>query len=124
MPTFIDYLHDYKTVNVKANSVSLWSYVVIALSTALFIGAVILLYYKCCKHRARYDCGKRLADFCDDKNVVTSKPMVGGDESASSGTNEVVSSKPGGRSSSTPDRFLATGYKVINFEMNLTSYFN
>ena len=100
-PTFIDYLHYYKTVNVKANSVSLWSYVVIALSTALFIGAVILFYYKCCKHRARYDCGKRLADFCDDKNVVTSKIMVGGVESASSGTN--VSHKPGGRSSSTPD---------------------
>ena len=98
MPTFIEYLHDYKTVNVKANSVSLGSYVVIALSTALFIhvGAVILFYYKCCKHRAWYGSGKRLADFCNDE-------MVGGVESAAAaGTNEVVSHKPGGRSSSIP----------------------
>ena len=52
-----------------------------------FMGLVFLLYYKCCKHRACYDCGKRLADFCDDEKVVTSKPMVGGVASTSLVTN-------------------------------------
>ena len=51
MPSFIDYVHDYKEVNVIGRHMSFWTYVIIAFSTVIFLAFALFFYLKCSKHR-------------------------------------------------------------------------
>lgn len=104
MPTLIDYVHDYRKVTIKDQPMSFWAYAVIIFSTVIALGVMIFCYKKCFKDKLQFDCRKRLANCCSDKNVVTGTSTVEESRSVSSRQGEVVSHTPGGQLSFTPDQ--------------------
>ena len=60
------------------------------------------MYEKCFHEKVKVYCGKRLDDCCGDKNVVTSSLSVVENGLVSSEYDEIVRSKSGRYSSSTP----------------------
>lgn len=102
MPSFIDYVHNYRKVDIKGKSLSLWAWIIIIFSTFIAFLVIYIVYKKYFRKRVQLDCRKRLANCCNDENVVMGTSTVEEKRLASSRVDEVVSHKPGRRLSSTP----------------------
>ena len=70
--------------------------------TCVFILILLFMYKKCFHEKAKEYFGKRLADCCGNKNVVTSSLSVVEDGLVSSEHDEIVRSKSGRYFPSTP----------------------
>ncbi len=104
MASFIDHVRGYRNVNVQDQPLSFWSYVIIIFSTVIALGVIIFVYRKYLRNKLSVDCQRRLANWCNDENVVMGPAMVEEKRLASSSTDEVVSHTLGRRNSSTPNR--------------------
>ena len=70
--------------------------------TCVFILILLFMYEKCFHEKVKVYFGKRLADCCGDKNVVTSSLSVVENGLVSLEYDEIVRSKSGRYSSSAP----------------------
>ena len=70
MSAFIDYVHNYRNVDMRSKSVFVWTYVILIFSTCVALAVVIFMYKKCFDKKMHYNFNKRLADCCSDKNGV------------------------------------------------------
>lgn len=46
MPTCIDYVHDYRKVDITCQSLSIWAWIIIILSTVFALGIIVFIYKK------------------------------------------------------------------------------
>ena len=104
MSTFIDYVHNYRKVDVGSKPVSVWTYVIIIFSTYNALAVVIFMYKRYFHKKISYDFSKRLADCCSDKNGVAGSSTIEEKSSVSSEPDEIFSHKSGRQISSTPDQ--------------------
>ena len=72
--------------------------------TCVFILILLFMYKKCFHEKVKVYFGKRLADCCGNKNVVTSSLSVVENGLVSSEHDQIVRSKSGRYFSSTPDQ--------------------
>ena len=72
--------------------------------TCVLILILIFMYKKCFHEKVKEYFGERLADYCSDKNVVTSSLSVVENGLVSSEHDEIVRSKSGRYSTSAPDQ--------------------
>ena len=72
--------------------------------TCVFILILLFMYKKCFHEKVKVYFGKRLADCCSDKNVVTSSLSVVENGLVSSEHDEIVRSKSGRLPTSAPDQ--------------------
>ena len=72
--------------------------------TCVFILILFFMYKKCFHEKVKVYFGKMLADCCGNKNVVMSSLSVVKNGLVSSEHDEIVRSKSGRYSSSTPDQ--------------------
>ena len=104
MSSFIDYVHNYKKVDVRSKSVSVWTYVIIIFSTCVALAVVIFMYKRYFHKKMSYNFNKRLADCCRDKKGFAGSSTIEEKRSVSSEPDEIVSHKSGRQISSTLDR--------------------
>ena len=76
MPSFIDYVHNYRKVDELGGSISIWSFVVMIFGTCVLILILIFMYKKCFHEKVKVYFGVRLADCCGNRNFVTSSLSV------------------------------------------------
>ena len=77
MPAFVDYVHNYRKIDVQSKSVSVWTYVITIFSTCVALVVIIFMYKRYFYRKIRYSFIKRLACCCGDKNGVTGFLTVG-----------------------------------------------
>ena len=104
MSSFIDYVHNYRKVDVRSKSVSVWTYVIIIFSTCVALAVIIFMYKRYFHKKMSYSFNKRLAGCCSDKNGVAGSSTIEEKRSVSSEPDEIVSHKSGRQISSTPDQ--------------------
>ena len=104
MSSFIDYVHNYRKVDVQSKSMSVWTYVIIIFSTCVALAVVIFMYKRYFHKKMSYNFNKRLAGCCSDKNGVAGSSTIEEKRSVSSEPDEIVSHKSGKQISSTPDQ--------------------
>ena len=95
MPASIDYVHNYRKAYEHGRSISIWSLVLMLFGTCILILILIFMYKKYFREKVKVYFGKRLADCCGDKNVVTSSLSVVENGVVSSEHEEIVRRKSG-----------------------------
>ena len=53
MPTFIDYVHNYRKVDEHRRSISTWSFVVMLFGTCILNLILIFMYEKCFREKEK-----------------------------------------------------------------------
>ena len=82
-------------VDEHSRSISIWSFTVMIFGTCVFILILLFMYKKRFHEKVKVYFGKRLADCCGNKNVVTSSLSVVENRLVSSEHDEIVRSKSG-----------------------------
>ena len=104
MPAFIDYVHNYGKEDEHSGSISIWSFVVMVFGTCVLILMLVFMYKKCFHEKVKVYFGERLADFCGNKNVVTSSLSVVENGLVSAEHDEIVRCQSGRQPTSALDQ--------------------